>query len=78
MGATTDHALGRSLNLYAKKEANFKDSFGLAGQLEFAAGERIDFTASTMDFSIERIDRMDHRQTRSISQDRITGKHTIG
>lgn len=77
MGATTDHALGRSTNLYAKDEANYKDSFGLAGQVEFAAGERIDFLSSSMEFTIERKDRMDQKQTRSISQDRITGKHTI-
>jgi len=77
MGAATDHALGRSTNFYVDEEAAFKDGFGTAAQVEFAAGERVDFVSSSMDFSIERIDRMDQKQTRSISQDRVTGKQSI-
>ena len=77
MGASTDHALGRSTNFYVDEEAAFKDGFGTAAQVEFAAGERVEFVSSSMEFSIERIDRMDQKQTRSITQDRVTGKQSI-
>ena len=77
MGAATDHALGRSTNFYVDEEAAFKDGFGTAAQVEFAAGERVEFVSSSMEFSIERIDRMDQKQTRSITQDRVTGKQSI-
>jgi len=77
MGANTDHLLGRSANLYTKKEAAYKDGFGTAAQIEFAAGERVDYLSSTMTFEIERMDRPDQKQSRSKSQDRITGKQSI-
>ena len=77
MGAATDHALGRSTNFYVDEETDFKDGFGTAAQVEFAAGERVEFVSSSMEFSIERIDRMDQKQTRSITQDRVTGKQSI-
>ena len=77
MGAATDHALGRSTNFYVDEEINFKDGFGTEAQVEFAAGERVEFVSSSMEFSIERIDRMDQKQTRSITQDRVTGKQSI-
>ena len=77
MGATTDHLLGRSANLYVKDEAAYKDGFGTAAQVEFAAAERVEHLSSTMTFDIERMDRPDQKQTRSKSQDRVTGKQTI-
>ena len=47
MGAATDHALGRSTHFYADEEAAFKDGFATAAQVEFAAGERVDFVSSS-------------------------------
>ena len=77
MGANTDHLLGRSANLYVKDEAAYKDGFGTAAQVEFAAAERVDYLSSTMTFGIERMDRPDQKQSRSKTQERITGKRSI-
>ena len=77
MGANTDHLLGRSANFYVKDEAAYKDGFGTAAQVEFAAAERVDYLSTSIDFNIDRMDRPDQKQSRSKSQERVTGKRTI-
>ena len=76
MGATTDHALGRNLRFFCKKEAAAGGAYGTASQEALAGADAAKVLSSSMEFTVTRNDRMDARGTRSI-QERITGKQEV-
>ena len=76
MGASTDHALGRNLRFFCKKEAAAGGAYGTASQEALAGADAAKVLSSSMEFTVTRNDRMDARGTRSI-QERITGKQEV-
>tara|TARA_R110001583_G_scaffold10423_5_gene48244 strand:+ start:6603 stop:7778 length:1176 start_codon:yes stop_codon:yes gene_type:complete len=76
MGAATDHALGRNLRFFCKKEAAAGGAYGTASQEALAGADAAKVLSSSMEFTVTRNDRMDARGTRSI-QERITGKQEV-
>lgn len=76
MGATTDHALGRNLRYFTKKETTAGGQYGTASQEALAGADAAKVLGSTMEFTVARNDRMDSRTSRSVLE-RITGKQEI-
>ena len=76
MGATTDHALGRNLRYFTKKETTAGGQYGTASQEALAGANAAKVLGSTMEFTVARNDRMDARTSRSVLE-RITGKQEI-
>ena len=76
MGATTDHALGRNLRYFTKKETAAGGQYGTASQEALAGADAAKVLGSTMEFTVARNDRMDSRTSRSVLE-RITGKQEI-
>ena len=81
MGASTDHALGRNLRFFCKKETDSGTDYpggryGTANQIALAGGDAAKVLSSSMEFTVTRNDRMDSRTSRSVME-RITGKQEI-
>ena len=76
MGATTDHALGRNLRFFCKKESAAGGAYGTGAQEALAATDAAKVLASSMEFTVTRNDRMDARSSRSVLG-RITGKQEV-
>ena len=76
MGATLDHALGRSLKFFVKKESAAGGAYGTDSQEALVGTDAAKILSSSIDFQIAREDRADSRTTRSLL-DRITGKQEI-
>ena len=81
MGASTDHALGRNLRFFVKKEIDSGTlipggRYGASNQLAVAGGDAAKVLSSSMSFMVTRNDRMDSRTSRSVLE-RITGKQEI-
>jgi hypothetical protein len=78
MGASTDHALGRDLRYFVKKESTPGGGYGASasGQEALAGGDAAKVLSSSMSFTVTRNDRMDSRTSRSVLE-RITGKQEI-
>ena len=76
MGASTDHALGRNLRFFCKKESAPGGAYGTAGQEALAGADAAKVLSTSFEFSVTRNDRTDSRPTRSL-QERITGKQEI-
>ena len=76
MGATTDHALGRNLKFFCKKESAAGGAYGTASQEALAGGDAAKVLASSIEFTVTRSDRMDSRASRSVLE-RITGKQEV-
>ena len=76
MGASTDHALGRSLRFFSKKESAVGGAYGTDSQELLAGSDAAKVLASGMEFTVTRNDRADSRTTRSVLE-RITGKQEI-
>jgi hypothetical protein len=76
MGATTDHALGRNLKYFTKKETAAGGSYGTDSQESLAGADAAKVLNSSMEFTVTRNDRMDSRTSRSVLE-RITGKQEI-
>ena len=76
MGASTDHALGRNLRFFCKKESAPGGAYGTDGQEALAGGDAAKVLSSSMEFTVARNDRMDSRTSRSVME-RITGKQEI-
>ena len=76
MGASTDHALGRNLRFFCKKESAAGGAYGTSSQEALAGGDAAKVLSSSMEFTVARNDRMDSRTSRSVME-RITGKQEI-
>ena len=76
MGASTDHALGRNLRFFCKKESAAGGAYGTSSQEALAGGDAAKVLSSSMEFTVARNDRMDSRTSRSVLE-RITGKQEI-
>ena len=76
MGATTDHALGRNLRFFCKKEAAPGGAYGTDSQEALAGGDAAKVLSTSMEFTVARNDRMDSRTSRSVME-RITGKQEV-
>ena len=81
MGASTDHALGRNLKFFCKKEIDSGTlipggRYGLSNQLAVAGGDAAKVLSSSIEFTVTRTDRMDSRASRSVLE-RITGKQEV-
>ena len=76
MGASTDHALGRNLRFFCKKESAPGGAYGTASQEALAGADAAKVLSTSFEFSVTRNDRTDSRPTRSL-QERITGKQEI-
>ncbi len=76
MGATTDHALGRNLRYFTKKETTAGGQYGTTSQEELAGSDAAKVLNSSIEFTVTRNDRVDSRTTRSV-MDKITGKQEI-
>ena len=76
MGASTDHALGRNLKFFCKKESAAGGAYGTASQEALAGADAAKVLASSIEFSVTRNDRMDSRASRSVLE-RITGKQEV-
>ena len=76
MGASTDHALGRNLKFFCKKESAPGGAYGTSSQEALAGGDAAKVLASSIEFTVTRSDRMDSRTSRSVLE-RITGKQEI-
>tara|TARA_A100001515_G_scaffold91108_1_gene72611 strand:+ start:397 stop:1611 length:1215 start_codon:yes stop_codon:yes gene_type:complete len=81
MGASTDHALGRNLRFFCKKETDSGTDYpggryGTANQIALSGSNAAKVLSSSMEFTVARNDRMDSRTSRSVLE-RITGKQEI-
>ena len=76
MGASTDHALGRNLRFFCKKESAAGGAYGTDSQEVLAGADAAKVLSTSMEFTVARNDRMDSRSTRSV-QERITGKQEV-
>jgi len=76
MGASTDHALGRNLRFFCKKESAAGGAYGTDSQEALTGAEAAKVLSTSMEFTVARNDRMDSRSTRSV-QERITGKQEV-
>lgn len=76
MGATTDHALGRNLRFFCKKESAAGGAYGTAGQEALTGADAAKVLSTSFEFSVTRNDRADSRPTRSVLE-RITGKQEV-
>jgi hypothetical protein len=76
MGATTDHALGRNLRFFSKKETAVGGAYGETLQEALAGTDAAKVLTTSMEFTVARNPRMDARTTRAV-QERITGKQEI-
>ena len=76
MGATTDHALGRNLKFFVKKEAAAGGAYGTASQEALVGADAAKVLATTMEFTVTRNPRADARASRSVLE-RVTGKQEI-
>ena len=76
MGASTDHALGRNLRFFCKKESAAGGAYGTDSQEALTGAEAAKVLSTSMEFTVARSDRMDSRSTRSV-QERITGKQEV-
>ena len=81
MGASTDHALGRNLRFFCKKETDAGTDYpggryGTANQIALSGSNAAKVLSSSMEFTVARNDRMDSRTSRSVLE-RITGKQEI-
>ena len=70
------YALGRQLEFFCKKETTPGGNFGEAAQEYFVADDAAKITASDMNITVERLDRMDSSTTRSTIE-RVTGKQEV-
>lgn len=76
MGASTDHALGRNLRFFCKKESAAGGAYGTGSQEALAGADAAKVLSTSMEFTVTRNDRMDARTSRSVMA-RITGKQEI-
>jgi len=76
MGASTDHALGRNLRFFCKKESAAGGAYGTASQEALAGADAAKVLSTSMEFTVTRNDRMDARTSRSVME-RITGKQEV-
>ena len=76
MGASTDHALGRNLRFFCKKESAAGGAYGTSGQEALAGTDAAKVLSASMEFTVTRNDRMDARTSRSVME-RITGKQEV-
>lgn len=76
MGASTDHALGRNLKFFCKKESAAGGAYGTSGQEALAATDAAKVLNTSFAFTVTRNDRMESRTSRSVLE-RITGKQDI-
>tara|TARA_R100001443_G_scaffold101616_1_gene109521 strand:+ start:1173 stop:2345 length:1173 start_codon:yes stop_codon:yes gene_type:complete len=76
MGASTDHALGRNLRFFCKKESAAGGAYGTDSQEALAGADAAKVLSTSMEFTVTRNDRMDSRTSRSVME-RITGKQEI-
>jgi hypothetical protein len=76
MGASTDHALGRNLRFFCKKESAAGGAYGTGSQEALAGTDAAKVLSTSMEFTVTRNDRMDARTSRSLME-RITGKQEV-
>ena len=76
MGASTDHALGRNLRFFCKKESAAGGAYGTDSQEALAGTDAAKVLSTSMEFTVARNDRMDARTSRSVME-RITGKQEV-
>lgn len=76
MGASTDHALGRNLRFFCKKESAAGGAYGTGSQEALAGADAAKVLSTSMEFTVTRNDRMDARTSRSVME-RITGKQEV-
>lgn len=76
MGASTDHALGRNLRFFCKKESAAGGAYGTDSQEALAGTDAAKVLSTSMEFTVTRNDRMDARTSRSVME-RITGKQEV-
>ena len=76
MGASTDHALGRNLRYFCKKESAAGGAYGTDSQEALAGADAAKVLSTSMEFTVTRNDRMDARTSRSVME-RITGKQEV-
>jgi len=76
MGASTDHALGRNLRFFCKKESAAGGAYGTDSQEALAGADAAKVLSTSMEFTVTRNDRMDARTSRSVME-RITGKQEV-